>query len=85
MKRVLRPGGRLLLADHIAGRPWPIRAAQRLLELVTVPLQGEHFLRRPLETAQAEGFEVQRLERFGAGIVERIAARKPGPPSTAAS
>jgi ubiquinone/menaquinone biosynthesis C-methylase UbiE len=83
MKRVLRPGGRLMLADHIAGKLWPIRAAQRLLELVTVPLQGEHFLRRPLETVQAEGFEVQRRERFGAGIVERIVARKPGPPGTA--
>jgi ubiquinone/menaquinone biosynthesis C-methylase UbiE len=47
MTRVLRPGGLLLLADHIAGAAWPVRAAQRAIEAVTVPLQGEHFTRRP--------------------------------------
>jgi ubiquinone/menaquinone biosynthesis C-methylase UbiE len=77
MKRVLRPGGRLLLADHIGSRLWPLWAAQWLLERMTIPLQGEHFLRRPLEVVQAEGFEVLEQERFGTGIVERIAARKP--------
>jgi ubiquinone/menaquinone biosynthesis C-methylase UbiE len=78
MKRVLRPGGHLLLADHIGSGLWPVRAAQWLLERVTVPLQGEHFLRRPLKAVKAEGFEVQQRERFHAGVVERIAARKPG-------
>jgi ubiquinone/menaquinone biosynthesis C-methylase UbiE len=78
MKRVLRPGGRLLLADHIGSRLWPVWAAQWLLERLTVPLQGEHFLRRPLEVVQAEGFEVEQRERFRAGIVERFAARNPG-------
>jgi ubiquinone/menaquinone biosynthesis C-methylase UbiE len=77
MNRVLRPGGLLLLADHIAGASWPVRAVQRILEAVTVPLQGEHFLRRPLHTVQAEGFEIERRERFKLGLVERLAARKP--------
>jgi ubiquinone/menaquinone biosynthesis C-methylase UbiE len=77
MKRVLRPGGRLLLADHVAGSPWPVRAVQRLLEVVTVPLGGEHFLRRPFEQVRAEGFEIELQERFKLGIVERLAARKP--------
>ena len=77
MKRVLRPGGRLLLADHIASRIWPLRVAQWLLEQITVPLQGEHFLRRPLDLVLAAGFEVRRQERFNAGIVERVVARKP--------
>jgi ubiquinone/menaquinone biosynthesis C-methylase UbiE len=31
MIRVLRPGGLLLLADHIAGATWPVRAIQRVL------------------------------------------------------
>ena len=50
MTRVLRPGGRLILADHIRSNTTPVRAVQRLLELVTVPLGGEHFLRRPCST-----------------------------------
>src|ERR687885_298079 len=37
MRRVLRPGGRLLLGDHVASSaPWA-RAVQRLVELVNVP------------------------------------------------
>jgi ubiquinone/menaquinone biosynthesis C-methylase UbiE len=80
MRRVLRPGGRLLLVDHVAGSAWPARAVQRLLELVTVPLGNEHFLRRPLEQVRAAGLEIQRQERFKLGIIERLAARKP--PST---
>lgn len=77
MKRVLRPGGLLLLVDHIAGGAWPMRAVQRLLEVVTVPLQGEHFLRRPLHQVRAEGLSVERCERFKLGLIERLAARRP--------
>jgi len=77
---VLRAGGLLLLADHIAGGAWPVRAIQRILEVVTVPLQGEHFLRRPLRQVQAEGMEIERRERFKLGIVERVTARKPAQP-----
>jgi ubiquinone/menaquinone biosynthesis C-methylase UbiE len=55
MSRVLRPGGLLLLADHIAAATWPVRGLQRILELATVPLQGEHMLRRPLRQVQTEG------------------------------
>jgi hypothetical protein len=77
MKRVLKPSGTLLLADHVAGASWPVRAVQRLLETLTVPLGGEHFLRRPSCMVRAEGFEIERRERFKLGIVERLAARKP--------
>lgn len=77
MNRVLRPGGLLLLVDHIAGGAWLTRAIQRVAEVVTVPLQGEHFLRRPLHQVQAEGLSVERSERFKLGLIERLAARKP--------
>jgi ubiquinone/menaquinone biosynthesis C-methylase UbiE len=77
MIRVLRPGGVLLLADHVAGSGRVLRAGQRVLELVTVPLVGEHFLRRPLEHVRAAGFRIEHHDRFAAGIVERLAARKP--------
>jgi ubiquinone/menaquinone biosynthesis C-methylase UbiE len=77
MKRVLVPGGRLLLLDHI-GSTWPpIRAAQWLLEQVTIRAAGEHFTRRPLLLVRAAGFEVVASERLKAGTVERVVARKP--------
>jgi ubiquinone/menaquinone biosynthesis C-methylase UbiE len=79
MARVLRPRGLLLLADHVEAAAWPARAVQRLIELVTVPLGGEHFRRRPITHVRAMGFGIEAHQRFKLGIVERLAARKPPP------
>lgn len=77
MHRVLVPGGRLLLLDHV-GSTWPpLRLAQRLIELVTVRAAGEHFTRRQLPLVRAAGFAVDEAERRRAGTVERIHATKP--------
>ncbi|MDV6011836.1 methyltransferase domain-containing protein [Haloechinothrix sp. LS1_15] len=77
MYRVTRPGGRLILVDHIEGGAWPVRLIQRGIELVSVPLGGEHFLRRPLRLARAAGYTIDTRERFKLGIVERLVAAKP--------
>ncbi|GAB3479074.1 class I SAM-dependent methyltransferase [Amycolatopsis cihanbeyliensis] len=77
MWRVLRPGGLLLLADHVVSTALLARAAQRLIEVASVPLGGENYRRRPLVHVRERGFTIERQERFKLGIVERIAARKP--------
>jgi ubiquinone/menaquinone biosynthesis C-methylase UbiE len=77
MARVLRPGGRLLLADHIEAKAWAGRLLQRLVELISVPLEGEHYRRRPLRHLAGLGLVVQRRDRFALGIIERLAATKP--------
>jgi len=77
MRRVLVPGGRLLLLDHV-GSTWPpIYAAQWLVERLTIRAAGEHFTRRQLPLVQAAGFDVVEVERLKAGTVERVLARKP--------
>jgi ubiquinone/menaquinone biosynthesis C-methylase UbiE len=78
MVRVLRPGGRLLLIDHVAASASALRAVQWLYERITIPLAGEHFRRRPLTYVRELGFDVEEAERFRLGIVERVSARKPG-------
>ncbi|MER6591382.1 methyltransferase domain-containing protein [Micromonospora purpureochromogenes] len=76
MARVLVPGGRLLLLDHI-GSTWPpVYAAQWLLERITTRLAGEHFTRRQLPHVRAAGLEIVETERLKAGTVERIHAVK---------
>ena len=77
MKRVLRQGGQLLLLDHIGSNWWPIWAAQRLIEQLTVRTAGEHMTRRQLPLVEAAGFDIVETQRLKAGTVERIAARKP--------
>jgi ubiquinone/menaquinone biosynthesis C-methylase UbiE len=77
MRRALVPGGRLLLVDHI-GSTWPpVRAAQWLLERVTIRTAGEHFTRRQLPLVEAAGFDIVEVERLKAGTVERIHAVTP--------
>ena len=50
---------------------------QRFLELFTVPLGGEHFLRRPLNHIRNDpNLDIERVERFKLGLVERLTARK---------
>jgi ubiquinone/menaquinone biosynthesis C-methylase UbiE len=81
MKRVLIPGGRLLLLDHIASTWPPVRAAQWVVEQVTIRAAGEHFTRRQLPLVLAAGFQVVETERLKAGSMERIHAVKPATPA----
>lgn len=76
MARVLRPGGSLLLLDHV-GSTWPpVWALQWLLERLTIPLQGEHFTRRQVRAVRDAGLTVAEDVRSSAGIIERVRATK---------
>ena len=78
VKRVLKPGGRFIAMEHVGSPNALVRAVQRLIDLFSVRLEGDHQCREPLKHLRAQGFEIETLERSKLGIVERVTARKPG-------
>ena len=75
--RVLRPGGLLLLLEHVRSPILPVRILQRAFNPLTVLIEHDHLLREPLRHIQDAGLVVEHLERSKWGVVERLAARKP--------
>jgi ubiquinone/menaquinone biosynthesis C-methylase UbiE len=74
--RVLRPGGRLVLLEHVRSPSLPIRAVQRALDQLSVRFAADHLVRDPLDYLGSVGFEIESVERLKRGIVERVVARK---------
>lgn len=76
MQRVLKPGGKLLLGDHVIATNLIVRVLQRLLEIFSIPAHGEYFTRRPLLHVESLGFDIVETERLSFGAIERVHARK---------
>jgi ubiquinone/menaquinone biosynthesis C-methylase UbiE len=76
--RVLRPGGTLVLLEHVRSASLPVRAIQRLLDPLAVRFEADHLVREPLDYLADAGFAIESVEHSRLGIVERVLARKPG-------
>jgi ubiquinone/menaquinone biosynthesis C-methylase UbiE len=77
MYRVLRPGGRLVLLGHVASPYGAVRAVQRRIEKLLLPVAGDHQTRQPRPLLVEAGFIIERDERSRLGIIQRLAAAKP--------
>jgi len=77
MHRVLRPGGQLLLLDHVGATNRVLLALQRLWEQVTLRTIGDYQTRRPLPLVEQAGLVVTDSRRTKLGTVERVRAVKP--------
>jgi ubiquinone/menaquinone biosynthesis C-methylase UbiE len=76
-RRVLRPGGRFVFAEHVRSPVASVRFGQRLLNPFFVRFLADHLLREPLDYLKAHDFTVEQVERYSGGIVERGSALVP--------
>jgi ubiquinone/menaquinone biosynthesis C-methylase UbiE len=74
--RVLKPGGRLLLLDHVRSPIMPVRLVERLLDRPLRRFSGCNLMRDPLDYRGAVGFVVDRCDRIRWGTVVEVVARK---------
>jgi len=75
--RVLRRGGQLVAVEHVRSPVRAVRAAQRMIDPLSVRFGADHLVREPLDYLADVGFQVEEVARLKAGIVERVRARKP--------
>ena len=59
--RVLRPGGRLLLLEHVRSPILPVHVLQGILNPLSVLLENDHLLREPLRHVEDAGLVVESL------------------------
>jgi ubiquinone/menaquinone biosynthesis C-methylase UbiE len=74
--RVLRPGGRFRLLEHVRSPLLPVRLVQRALNPLTVRFEGDHLMRDPLDYIADAGFTIEECARSKWGIVERLVVQK---------
>ncbi len=73
--RVLPPGGRLLLLDHVESSWAPVRGLQRIADRVT-RATGECWRRRPSLLLESAGFRILDLRHSRARLVEAVVAER---------
>lgn len=75
--RVVKPGGRIVLLEHVQSNNPLVAWLMNLLDPLVVWLMGPHINRRTVESVSRAGLTLERVEDLGAGgIFKLIVARK---------
>ncbi len=75
LKRVVRPGGQLILLEHMRSPNAFIGKAMDMLNPVVVRMMGANINRRTVENVQAAGWSIEQADEGLGGIIKLIVAR----------
>ncbi|HEU4428571.1 MAG TPA: class I SAM-dependent methyltransferase [Myxococcota bacterium] len=76
LHRVLRPGGALLVLDHVRSPIGAVRLIERVIDPVLQRKWAFSLLRDPLDYLEPLGFRIECCERTRLGVLEALVARK---------
>lgn len=78
LARVCRPGGRVVLLEHVRSPVAPVAWLQRALSPLQERFIGCHLARETVATLRASGFTVESERRRLFGVFRLVVARPPG-------
>jgi SAM-dependent methyltransferase len=77
IRRVLKPGGRLVVLEHMRHNNKVVGKAMDLVNPIVVGLSGPSINRRTLENIRQSGMEIESVENLAlGGIMKLIVARR---------
>ncbi len=75
--RVLKPGGRFILLEHMGSDNKLANGILSLLNPITVRRLGDHLTRRTANAVSSAGFRTESVEKLFGDVVRLIVAEKP--------
>jgi phosphatidylethanolamine/phosphatidyl-N-methylethanolamine N-methyltransferase len=75
IRRVLAPGGRLSMVEHVLSRKWWLRPIMKALDPVTTALWGAHIDRDTVANVERAGFSRVESRDLALDVVKAILAR----------
>ena len=75
--RVLKPGGRFILLEHMDSENKLAHGLLSLLDPITVKRLGDHLTRRTVDSVISASFQVKSIEKLFGDVVRLIVAEKP--------